>query len=168
MSCLLLRSTVSQTVIIDTDTLQLKDKSYLRYRRMFAMDGNNSLKWIRQVGSHAIADHRVFESDYFLSHEYVNKYANEVKQKEPTVTEDPDDTPETPLHDEGDPTDGAQPGVTVACADNWKASQANELRRMWNIYEETGIFAAVCRHGLILWLVDMVRIGELSVINSVP
>ena len=166
MSCLLLRSTVFQTVIIDTDTLQLKDESYLRYRRMFAMDGNNSLKRIRQVGTRAIADHRVFESDYFLSHEYVNKFANEVKRKEPP--KDPDETPETPLHDEGDPTDGAQPGVTVACADNWKASQANELRRMWNIYEETGVFAAACRHGLILWLVDMVRSGELSVISSVP
>ena len=103
MSCLLLRSTVFQTAIIDTDTLQLKDEPYLCYRRMFAMDGNNSLKRIRQVGSRAIADHQVFESDYFLSQEYVNKFANEVKRKEPTITEDPDDTPETPLHDEGDP-----------------------------------------------------------------
>jgi hypothetical protein len=143
----------------------LKDEPYLRYRRMFAMDGNNSLKRIRQVGSRAIADHRVFESDYFLSHQYVNKYADEVKRKAPTSspTGDADDTPETHLPEEGDPTDGPQPGVTVACADNWKASQANDLRRMWNIYEETGIFAAACRHGMILWLADMVRSGELSV-----
>jgi hypothetical protein len=132
---------------------------------MFAMDGNNSLKRIRQVGSHAIADHRVFESDYFLSHEYVNKFADEVKRKAPAV-EDPDDSenvPETLSPHEVDPTDGEQSSVTVACADNWKASQANELRRMWNIYEETGIFAAACRHGMILWLADMVRSGELSV-----
>jgi hypothetical protein len=131
---------------------------------MFAMDGNNSLKRIRQVGSHAIADHRVFESDYFLSHEYVNEFADEVKRKAPV--EDPDDSenvPETLSPHEGDPTDGEQSSVTVACADNWKASQANELRRMWNIYEETGIFAAACRHGMILWLADMVRSGELSV-----
>ena len=133
---------------------------------MFTMDGNNSLKRIRQVGSHAIANHRVFESDYFLTHEYVNKFADEVKRKAPA--EDTDDTPETPLPDEGNPTDGAQAGVTVACADNWKASQANELRRMWSIYEETGIFAAACRHGMILWLADMVRSGELSVYSSVP
>src|ERR1700734_1915802 len=98
---------------------------------MFAMDGNNSLKRIRQVGSHAIADHRVFESDYFLSQEYVNEFADEVKRK--ATAEDPYDSenvPETLPPDEGDPTDGEQPGVTVACADNWKASQANELRRM--------------------------------------
>jgi hypothetical protein len=133
---------------------------------MFAMDGNNSLKRIRQVGSHAIADHRVFEGDYFLAQENVNKYADEVKRKAPAVAaEEPDeDVPETAHQDsEGDPTDGAQPGITVACADNWKASQAGEVRCMWNIYEETRIFAAACRHGMILWLADMVRSGELSV-----
>ena len=129
---------------------------------MFAMDGNNSLKRIRQIGSHAIADHRVFEGDYFLAQENVDKYADEVKRKAP---EEPDEEVfETAQQDsEGDPTYGAHPGLTVACADNWKASQAGEVRRMWNIYEETGIFAAACRHGLILWLADMVRSGELSV-----
>ena len=132
---------------------------------MFAMGGNNSLKRIRQVGSRATADHRVFEGDYFLAQENVDKYADEVKQKAPAEEPDADeDVPETAQQDSGgDPTDGAQLGVTVACADNWKASQAGEVRRMWNIYEETGIFAAACRHGLILWLADMVRSGELSV-----
>ena len=45
------------------------------------MDGNNSLKRIRQVGSHAIADHQVFESDYFLAQENVDKYADEVSER---------------------------------------------------------------------------------------
>ncbi|KIP01438.1 hypothetical protein PHLGIDRAFT_38684, partial [Phlebiopsis gigantea 11061_1 CR5-6] len=35
-------------------------------------------------------------------------------------------------------------------------------KRMWAIFEEAGIFACACRHGLILWLVDMVRSGELA------
>ena len=107
----------------------------------------------------------MFEGDYFLAHENVDKYADEVKQKAPAEEPDADeDVPETAQQDSGgDPTDGAQLGVTVACADNWKASQAGEVWCMWNIYEETGIFAAACRHGLILWLADMVRSGELSV-----
>ena len=121
------------------------------------MDGNNSLKCIRQVGSHAIADHQVFKCDYLnMSTNLLMR--SRVKPLLKTLT-----TPETPLPDEGDPTDGAQPNVTVACADNWKASQANELQRMWNIYEETGIFVEACHHSLILWLVDMVRSGELTV-----
>jgi len=149
----------------------------MRYRRMFAMDGNNSLKRIRQVGSHTIADRRVFESDYFLSQDYVNQFANEVRRKapaeehpddlDPAIAPEPDDAAPTQVDVEGDPTDGAQPGITVACADNWKASQADEVQRMWNIYEETGIFASACRHGMILWLVDMVRSGELSELSLV-
>ena len=97
---------------------------------MFTMDGNNSLKRIRQVGSHAIADHQVFESDYFLAQENVDKYADEVKRKAPA--EEPDeDVFETAQQDsEGDPTDGAQPGLTISCTDNWKASQAGEVQRM--------------------------------------
>ena len=121
----------------------MKEEPHLRYRRMFAMDGNNSLKRIRQIGSHAIADHRVFEGDYFLAQENVNKYADEVKRKAP---EEPDEEVfETAQQDsEGDPMDSAHPGLTVACADNWKESQASEVQRMWNIYEEMGIFAAAC------------------------
>ena len=73
----------------------------------------------------------MFEGDYFLAQENVDKYADEVKQKAPAEEPDADeDVPETAQQDSGgDPTDGAQLGVTVACADNWKASQAGEVRR---------------------------------------
>jgi hypothetical protein len=40
----------------------------------------------------------------------------------------------------------------------------NELTaRMWGIFDETGIFLALCRHGFVLVVVDMVQSGELSV-----
>jgi len=91
----------------------------------------------------------VFKGDYFLPRDDVNKFANEVKRKAPAKDPDNDITsdnaPKTvQLDSEGNPTNGAQPGITVACADNWKASQADEVRRMWNIYKETGVFAATC------------------------
>jgi hypothetical protein len=35
--------------------------------------------------------------------------------------------------------------------------------RMWGIFDETGIFLALCRHGFVLVLADMVRSGELFV-----
>jgi hypothetical protein len=34
---------------------------------------------------------------------------------------------------------------------------------MWGIFDETGIFLALCRHGFVLVLADMVRSGELCV-----
>ncbi|KAF8154048.1 hypothetical protein B0H34DRAFT_676912 [Crassisporium funariophilum] len=71
-------------------TYKLEDEPHLQ--RMVAMDGNNSLKCIHQIGTYSVADQRVFgESDYFLLHEYVNQYANEVKAKKKALA-DPDNT----------------------------------------------------------------------------
>lgn len=47
------------------------------------------------------------------------------------------------------------------CVKNWKAAAREEKKQMWQMFNESGLFASACRHGLILWLVDMVRSGEL-------
>ena len=36
-----------------------------------------------------------------------------------------------------------------------------DRKKMWGIFDEAGIFAAACRHGLVLWVIDMVCSGEL-------
>jgi hypothetical protein len=33
--------------------------------------------------------------------------------------------------------------------------------RAWGMYDETGIFPALCRHGFVFIVVDMVKSGEL-------
>jgi hypothetical protein len=39
---------------------------------------------------------------------------------------------------------------------------ATELTaRMWGIFDETGVFLCLCRHGFVLLVADMVRSGEL-------
>ena len=63
-----------------------------------------------------------------------------------------------PLHD---PTDGKEDQPDGGCAANWKAAASDEEKRMWGIFEETGIFACACRHSIILWICDMYRSGEL-------
>lgn len=60
---------------------------------------------------------------------------------------------------EGDPTDGDP--ATSTCTKNWKAAQSDEKKRSWDVFDETGIFASACRHGFMLWVIDMVRSGEL-------
>ncbi|KAI0683114.1 hypothetical protein BC835DRAFT_1297061, partial [Cytidiella melzeri] len=35
-------------------------------------------------------------------------------------------------------------------------------KQIWSIFDELGIFASACRHGLVLWLMDMVKSGELA------
>ena len=61
----------------------------------------------------------------------------------------------------GDPTDGTDNLVIDGCVHNWKAAQSDSKKRSWEIFEENGLFVSACCHGLILWVMDMVRSGEL-------
>lgn len=47
------------------------------------------------------------------------------------------------------------------CVKNWKAAASEEKKKMWGMFDESGIFASACRHSLLLWIVDMVQSGEL-------
>ena len=47
------------------------------------------------------------------------------------------------------------------CAERWNNMKSAFTAKMWGIFEETGLFLALCRHGFVLLLADMVRSGEL-------
>ena len=152
------------------------------------MDGNNSLKRMKTDKNRNVGDVRTMEDcDYFLPQEYVDRFANEVrgkKMKGPAVpveeaSSDVDEIEEENNADdtqsvEGDPTDGApvdqgdvaeeenlKRKAIEACVKNWKAAAAEEKKSMWEIFDESGIFASACRHGMMLVIVDMVSSGEL-------
>ncbi|KAH9910445.1 uncharacterized protein BXZ73DRAFT_108989 [Epithele typhae] len=147
------------------------------YVRKEVMDANNSLKRMATPGGRLQGDTRIWSCDYMLPREFVDTFANEVSRGQPhvavpegsvpinagdaTADADADDLIEDadPTATEGDPTDGA---INSACASNWKAASADEKKRMWGIFEETGIFAMCCAHGRITWIADMVRSGELA------
>ena len=66
--------------------------------------------------------------------------------------------------------DGADPGDVTAgttevtiCIEGWKNAGPDERKRMWQMFVETGVFVAVCRHGFLLLLCDMIQSGELYV-----
>ncbi|KAK7444566.1 hypothetical protein VKT23_015244 [Stygiomarasmius scandens] len=155
---------------------ELQDEPKLKFTRMWVCDGNNSLRRMATLPRRRTGDTRTFDgSDYFLSTEFVDKYADEVKARPPKRTdlknddnEDDEDEEEVlGLGEGGDPTDGLDVDTSLskslaACTKNWKAASAEAKKKMWNIFEETGIFASACRHGFILWLADMVRSGELA------
>ena len=154
---------------------KLHDGPELKYRRLICMDGNDSLKRIRTIGQRQTADIRVFsKSDYFIPTEEVDKFANEVRGrvsvKANAVSSDDqqdewedvtDDASINPEDTGGDPIDGTDNLVIDGCVHNWKAAQSDSKKRSWEIFEENGLFASACRHGLILWVMDMVWSGEL-------
>lgn len=147
------------------------------------MDGGNSLKRMLISGQRTAADTRMLDDcDYVLPREYVNRFANEVRGREskgPTVPRE-DDTFEDDFQEdangplvEGDPTDTIRDddGSTnpdddrrkklALCVRNWKSAAQESNKKMWAMFEESGVFASACRHGSILWIADMVCSGEL-------
>ncbi|KAF9493068.1 hypothetical protein BDN71DRAFT_1483619 [Pleurotus eryngii] len=104
--------------------------------KLEVLDGNNSLKHITHIGQHEVANSRVYMgSNYFLFPDFADQHE--------------DDTT-------------AEYWVNSACADNWKAASGNKCKQMWELFDETGIFACAYHHGFMLWLADMVHSGELT------
>jgi len=113
---------------------------------------------VARFGSRDVGDTRCFtESDYYIPSEEVDQWAREVKSRGRDL-EDVDVGPEEGMEEQGGlEAGGSDPGP---CANNWKAAQSDSKKRMWGVFTETGLFASACRHGLILWIADMIRSGE--------
>lgn len=123
---------------------------------MIAMDGNNSMKRVYSLGGGLIRNPRPFtDTDYLLPPHYVDQFADEVSSRRaPAVLTASDDVGEEDWEDIND-------GEEVPCTSNYKAAAADEKKKMWAIFEETGFFVSACRHSLIMWFSDMLRSGEL-------
>lgn len=138
---------------------------------MIVIDGNESLRRIAGLGGRSVGDTRTFDkSDYYLSEEFVNQFKDEVKSKTaPSGAETSEHEREWEDEEAGEGVDDTEetsgpsvgPVSAPRCTDNWKSAAAENKKRMWGIFRETGLFASACRHGFILWLIDMIQSGEL-------
>ncbi|KAJ7776444.1 hypothetical protein B0H16DRAFT_1659785 [Mycena metata] len=128
------------------------------------IDGNNSLKrfWRREReveadGSMApgvskeLHDSRAPPGDYYLPREEVDKWAKE--GLEDLMREF------VPAESEGE-SEGKDEGG--GCTERWQNMKEDATARAYGMYDETGIFPALCRHGFVLIIVDMVKSGELA------
>ncbi|KAF9790844.1 hypothetical protein BJ322DRAFT_1170390 [Thelephora terrestris] len=139
---------------------ELNDEPNLIFRRMYAIDGNDSLKRIARVGAREIGDTRCFlDSDYYIPTEEVDQWAREVRPGSARDENFEDSTSDN--GEEQDSTNSESPDQG-ACANNWKAAQSDSKKHMWGVFAETGLFASACRHGFFLWVADMIRSGEQS------
>jgi len=96
--------------------------------------------------SSEVQDSRTAGRGVYLTREQVDEWAKEVLMEEVPGFDFDDDNP---------------------CAERWQNMKTELTAKMWGIFEETGLFLALCRHGFVLILVDMVRSGELWVIYLV-
>lgn len=150
---------------------------------MIVFDGNDSAKRMDLREFRQQGDMRQFQSNYYIPREEVDQWAlskvralprgPEVPAPEDDgLWEDDDDTPfvahtveleeEEPqaVRDPEPDAQKAQIAEVAECVNNWKAAQSDSRKRVVGMFDETGWFACGCRHGLILWVADMVRSGE--------
>lgn len=59
--------------------------------------------------------------------------------------------------------DNADTPVAI-CIECWRNANPEERKHLWGVFDETGLFLAACRHGIIVSICDMVKSGELYVV----
>jgi hypothetical protein len=51
--------------------------------------------------------------------------------------------------------------ITDVCVERWRSAAPESRKKMFALFAVSGIFIAVCRHGHLLVICDMIRSGEL-------
>ncbi|KAJ7336990.1 hypothetical protein DFH08DRAFT_915958 [Mycena albidolilacea] len=158
---------------------KLQGEAKLIYEILVTMDGNNSLKRVLHrckvhsdgdTGTDAefvmgkskeYTDTRDAGDNYYRDREKVNEWSKQ-RIAEMMPKEAIEVCPEllTEISDEPNP-----------CVDRWKNMVEDVTAKMWGIFDETGIFLCLGRHGFVLMIVDMINSGELAkyplaVVNS--
>ncbi|KAI6145586.1 hypothetical protein BKA82DRAFT_4330608 [Pisolithus tinctorius] len=128
-------------------TYELKDEPRLKFKILYAMDGNDSLKRIlRRIAededSHELPTTQKVPMTHYLSREFVDSFA----QSAPIQSTSKD----------------IETGDENPCASHWKNMDEQKTKQTWGVYDETGIFLAIFRHGMSLLIADMVQSRELA------
>ncbi|KAG2354598.1 hypothetical protein BDR07DRAFT_1305407 [Suillus spraguei] len=134
-------------------TYILTNEEQLRFKILYAMDGNDSLKRILRRSldddddslgiSSELPTAQLLVSDRYLSRNFVDQFARDTASFVEITNID-------------------QRPAENSCEGRWKNMDDTKMKKAWGIYDETGVFIAVCRHGFCLLITDMVQSGELA------
>ena len=137
-------------------TYVLVGEEKLKFSMLYTIDGSDSLKRIVQqeipttnivenpiLGeSCELTDTQEAGKGLYLTHEQVDEWSKESLKSF------------NPAYDENDVEDNP-------CAERWRNMRTELTGKMWGISEETGLLLALCRHGFVLVVADMIMSGEL-------
>ncbi|KAF8169293.1 hypothetical protein K438DRAFT_1909518 [Mycena galopus ATCC 62051] len=132
-------------------TYKLEGEGQLYSSMLATCDGNNSLKRVLRKdkgftedgvplrGGCERPDPREASAggDYFISRPEVDRWVKERLAEEVVLP-------------------------ASVCEERWKNLSDELTSKMWGIFDETGIFIALCWHSFVLLVADMVRSGELA------
>ena len=147
---------------------------------LVTMDGNNSLKRIvrsavddglgldEERGSEQ-EDGRKVGGDLYLDREAVDRFARAkgAEKDEGKGNASQRRKGKAPLVEEEDNKDLQSEEIgDDPCASRWRNMKEEITGKMWKMFDETGVFLCLCRHGFSLVALDMVQSGELCVCHS--
>ncbi|KAG0698743.1 hypothetical protein DFH29DRAFT_983794 [Suillus ampliporus] len=137
-------------------TYKLVDEPSLQFDWFAMINGNNSLKrWASSIyNSFPRDDSHQPRMDYWIDCNVVDKFKDEVRSR--TALDKNDDWED--IHNDKE-VPGEIPFNCIAC---WWNSGPEQCKKMFSVFNESGIFIAECRHWFILVACDMVCSGELA------
>lgn len=136
---------------------KLEDEPELEFSCFVSIDGNNSLKRLGSTVRNAkeCLDSRTILSDHWISSEDVDRFKDEVRPRVSTFKMchtmcadfDQSNKPLTDV-DIGDDWEDVNPaaGPGLPCINRWRNAGPEEQKKMFLMFEESGIFIASCHH----------------------
>ena len=123
--------------------------------QMHAIDGCNSQKRDKTAGMY---NECTFDSKCSLPYGFVDGFKDEVGSH--TAAQKADQTFLNHVESEDSVTLPQGEGDDH-CGSNWKAATSKELPPATKeVFEQTGVFACLCRHGIVEFLMEFVQSGE--------
>ncbi|KAJ7697754.1 hypothetical protein B0H14DRAFT_3529204 [Mycena olivaceomarginata] len=138
---------------------KLEGEDKLIFDMLTTMDGNDSLKRVLRRTKPSMAEDEGSEPVLGKSREHVDN--RDASDGYMYPRERVERWAKTRLA-EVLPMGSGNSGADNPCADRWKNMIDDVTSKMWGIFDETGIFLALCRHGFVLVIADMIRSGELA------
>ncbi|KAG1789934.1 uncharacterized protein HD556DRAFT_1243055 [Suillus plorans] len=140
---------------------KLEDEPVLEFDWLVSIDGNNSLKrWNSTIyGSNPRIDSRKARSDYWIDTCDVDRFKDEVQTRESDYMMQRD-TNDDNWEDETIAAEGTTPAFS--CVNQWRNAGPETQKKMFSVFDESGIFIAACRHRFVVLACDMIRSGELA------
>ncbi|KAI6004702.1 hypothetical protein EDD15DRAFT_2384720 [Pisolithus albus] len=139
---------------------KLDDEPPLEFDWLVSIDGNNSLKRWNPASYGAVPrdDPRVARSDFWLHAADVNRFAHTARPTQARIitVDSTDAAPGDDWIDDDTNAGGA------SCVNRWRNAGPEQRKKMFAVFDESGIFLASCRHRFALVGCDMVQSGELA------
>ncbi|KAG2154140.1 uncharacterized protein EDB93DRAFT_1239530 [Suillus bovinus] len=134
---------------------KLEDEPVVEFDWLVSINGNNSLKcWNSTIyGSNPHIDSCKACSDYWIDTCDVDRFKDEVQTRER-------DTNDDNWEDEMIAAEGTTPAFS--CVNRWRNAGPETRKKMFSVFDESGIFIAACCHRFVILACNMIWSRELA------